>query len=522
MAEKIKRKDASTDTVQEAMGHYGPWHIIIAVSLSLVTFPVAWHQLTIVFLAPPPIFNCISPESLDNTTMRCEVTVANNVTEKCTAFKYDKSIFEETIITQWDLVCDRQPLANVVQTVTMFAVLIGNMAFGMLADRIGRKIPLVIAVLLLSLTGLASAFAPYYELFLVLKFLAALATGGSMLISFVIIMEIVGVEWRPMWSVLFHLPFITGNLINVLISYATRTWYGFQIAISVPPILLLSYYWVIPESPRWLLAVGRVDEAQIILTKAAKRNKIPFENVKIAIESYSESNSRDAQAVTEKYSILHLFKTPNLRVKTLCVCANWLSCGICFFGLTQYVGTLSGDIFVNVAAAASMQLPGTVLVLFLISRVSRLKVMIGGNLLSGLSLLLLVFISNSTARVTLATIGLVGMSISFPTVYLYSTEVFPTVVRNVGLGLASVSSRIGSMVAPFIATMDTVQPWLPPLLFGIGPLIAAVLCLFLPETMGCELPETIEDGEKFGKRFSGRKDSLCREIRKQSIRSYTS
>lgn len=62
-------------------------------------------------------------------------------------------------------------------------------------------------------------------------------------------------------------------------------------------------------------------------------------------------------------------------------------------------------------------------------------------------------ISNSTATVLLATLGLVGMVISFPTVYLYSSEAFPTVVRNIGVGLGSICARTGSMIAPYIATM---------------------------------------------------------------------
>lgn len=102
---------------------------------------------------------------------------------------------------------------------------------------------------------------------------------------------------------------------------------------------------------------------------------------------------------------------------------------------------------------AAMELPGTVIVLFLISRVSRLKILIGGNILSGISLLLITLITNASARIFLASLGLVGMAISFPTVYLYSSEVFPTVVRNIGVGLGSISARIGSIIAPYIATM---------------------------------------------------------------------
>lgn len=98
-------------------------------------------------------------------------------------------------------------------------------------------------------------------------------------------------------------------------------------------------------------------------------------------------------------------------------------------------------------------MPGTIVVLFLISRVSRLRILISGNLLSAASLLLLAVISNSNFTVLLATLGLAGMSLSFPTIYLYSSEVFPTVIRNVGVGLGSVCARVGSMIAPYIATM---------------------------------------------------------------------
>lgn len=52
--------------------------------------------------------------------------------------------------------------------------------------RIGRKKPLMMAIALQSVSGFASAFAPWYELFLILKFICAVATGGTMLVSFVL------------------------------------------------------------------------------------------------------------------------------------------------------------------------------------------------------------------------------------------------------------------------------------------------------------------------------------------------
>ncbi|XP_011497594.1 PREDICTED: organic cation transporter protein-like [Ceratosolen solmsi marchali] len=493
------------DLVQNAMGTLGPWHIVIAVALSLVKFPVAWHQLSIIFLAPPVNFTCISPIAADNETMfrRCHVNVGNGSMEKCTDFHYDRSIFRETIITQWNLVCDREQLANFAQSCTMLGVLMGNMIFSAMSDRIGRKIPLMIAILLQSVFGLLTVFSPWYELFLTFKFISAVATGGTMLVSFVLLMEIVGPKWRSMLSVLFHVPFLIGFLLNPLISYLTRTWYGFQMAVSIPPIFLLSYYWIVPESPRWLLAVGKINDAEVILTKAAEKNRIPLSNVTEVINEHRSQTKLQGDQ-DQKYNVTHLFRTPNLRVKTICVCVNWFVSGMCFFGLAQYMGQLDGNIFINTAVSAAVEIPGTIVILYLISRVSRLRILIGACTVSGTVLLLIMLFDNPTIRVTLAAIGIAGMSISFPTIYLYSSEVFPTVVRNVGVGTGSTCARIGSMIAPYIATMGNIQPWLPPFLFGIGLIIGACLCLLLPETMNCDLPETIEDGEKFGKKTSGK------------------
>lgn len=55
----------------------------------------------------------------------------------------------------------------------------------------------------------------------------------------------------------------------------------------------------------------------------------------------------------------------------------------------------------------------------------------------------------------------------------------------------------GSMAAPFVASLVTVEEWIPPVIFGITPLVGAILCLKLPETLDCKLPDTIEEAEMF-------------------------
>lgn len=124
-------KDAESQKVCEdpltrAIGAIGKWQIWICFIVFLVKFPVAWHQMSIIFLAPPMNFTCADTpsETFDNT---CHAN--------CTSYEYDHSVFSQTIISDWNLICDRQWLKNLTQTIFMLGILVGNMVFGHLSDR---------------------------------------------------------------------------------------------------------------------------------------------------------------------------------------------------------------------------------------------------------------------------------------------------------------------------------------------------------------------------------------------------
>lgn len=292
-------------------------------------------------------------------------------------------------------------------------------------------------------------------------------------------MELVGVRWRELISVLYQIPFNLGHLTLPMFAYFYRDWHHLQLALSIPSLILISYYWIIPESPRWLFTVGRIDESAVVLEKAAAFNKRPTDSIKMDIEKYSVSvNTKEAA----RGSFLDLFRTPNMRSKTICMCFNWLVCGMCFFGVAQYIGNLEGDIFMNVIVSSALELPGTILCIFTMKKFGRKWTLIGSNSVTGICMLLIAFIPK--LQVILASIALVGMSVSFPTVYLYAGEIFPTIVRNIGVGTASMIARIGSMVAPFVILMKAFGHIYPPIIFGIFPLIGAALALLLPETRG--------------------------------------
>uniref|UniRef100_A0A0C9QMI4 Orct2_2 protein n=1 Tax=Fopius arisanus TaxID=64838 RepID=A0A0C9QMI4_9HYME len=183
--EKGQNEHEEVDAVQEAMGALGKWQILICLAISLVKFPVAWHQLAIVFMAPlNQGYNCTSPlRTL--TKDQCLVDL-NGTRLPCDKWNFERTIFPETIISQWSLVCGRSHYANILQSILMFGILLGNITFGSLADRFGRKIPLMISVLLQLASGIGCAIVPWFPALLILKLLSAMATGGTMVTSYVI------------------------------------------------------------------------------------------------------------------------------------------------------------------------------------------------------------------------------------------------------------------------------------------------------------------------------------------------
>lgn len=473
------------DPLTKAIGAIGKWQIWICFVVFLVKFPVAWHQMSIIFLAPPMNYTCAMNQTVEEFDNTCQAN--------CTNYEYDHSTFQETIVSEWNLVCDRAWLKNLTQTIFMLGILVGNMVFGHLSDRYGRRTPFLAAVFLQLISGVTTAYSVNWYMFTTLRFLLAVATGGTMVTSFVLTMELIGAKYRETVGIIYQIPFNLGHLSLPLFGYYLRDWNTFQLAISLPSVLFLSYYFLLPESPRWLLTTGRTEEAIKIMETAAKRNNLPTD----AIASSTQKMAVDVPHKSEEHSsFLALFRTPRLRARTVAICFNWFVCGICFFGVSQYISHVSGNIFTNVAISASIQVPATLISIYANRILGRKITLICSNCITGFSCLLITVVPHSGAsHLTLGCIGLWGMSISFATVYLYAGELFPTVVRNSGVGLASTVARIGSMIAPFVATLAHTSPWLPPLIFGIVPLIGASLCIFLPDTRGKKLPDTLEEGE---------------------------
>lgn len=100
---------------------------------------------------------------------------------------------------------------------------------------------------------------------------------------------------------------------------------------------------------------------------------------------------------------------------------------------------------------------------------------------------------------TLAILGRFAVNISYNIGLQYAAELLPTVVRAQGIAFIHIMGYVASIVAPFVVYLSNIAISLPLVVLGIIGIIGGLLSLFLPETLNHELPQTLADGEDFGR-----------------------
>ncbi|KAH8254538.1 hypothetical protein KR032_010688 [Drosophila birchii] len=489
MADKeLKPVEKTADPIISQIGDFRRYQLFFFLLILLSKFGTGWHTLAHIFLAAPTPVSCKTA----NVTDPCS--------KDCKQIGFDTSVFKSTIVTEWNLTCDLKPLVSMSQSIVMVGIMLGSMGFGMIADRFGRRPAFLTCCFMQLITGLIVTGSPSYWFYCLFRFLVAVATGGTMTTSFVLLMEIIGPRKREMIAILYQIPFGIGHGSLSVFAYFIREWRWFQFAITIFSVVFFIYIWLVPESPRWLYTTGRLDKSIKILEKIARCNKAPTETIRPEIEAAYAI--KVAQQQTKKATVLDLFRTPYLRLKTICMANDWLVACMVYYGTAQYVAVLGGNIFINNLVGAIVGIPGTILCVLLTKYLGRRITLILSNAFSAVGLFLLagLFELGTLAQVICAALGLFGASMSFPNVYLYGGELFPTVVRSNGVGLCSMVGRIGSIVAPLICDLKAYGNWIAPVIFGIFCVLAIVGTIFLPETRGSQLPETLEDGENFGRK----------------------
>ncbi|XP_059256389.1 solute carrier family 22 member 7 isoform X3 [Mustela nigripes] len=253
--------------------------------------------------------------------------------------------------------------------------------------------------------------------------------------------------------------------------------------------------WV-PESARWLLTQGRVEEAHRYLLRCARLNGQLVGEDGLSREALNKVATRER--VVQRPSYLDLFRTPRLRYISLCCMVMWFGVNFSYYGLSLDLSGLGLNVYQTQLLFGAVEVPSKLLVYLLVRHVGRRLTQAGMLLGTALALgtSLLVPSEMGAWSIALAVIGKGFSEGAFTTAYLFTSELYPTVLRQTGMGLTSLVGRLGGSLAPLAALLDGVWLPLPKLAYGGIALLAACTALLLPETRQAQLPETIQDVER--------------------------
>ncbi|WAR12739.1 OCTL-like protein [Mya arenaria] len=507
---------------------------------------VSWviHQLSIVFIGYRPNFYCTpgpNDSMIANETgikfeyEECSIKTFENTSdgEKETStdckygFTYDIPT-EQSFVSEWDFVCDKAEMAEATQTLLILGMMIGTFICPTLSDKFGRKPVMVFSHVILFAIVLGTAFSPNYTVFVVLRILTGAVTQGA-LSGTTLALETFPKEIRHNTEVLALAMWTTAICLMSPIAYALRfvSWRYLQITYALMSAWSVFQWWMLDESLRWVIANGKLDHAKRIVKNACKWNHKNYEDVLRQIgldESEDETqelthengatetngklvktstigNKIKEEMAVEQLNVTVIFRHKGIRNVSFIIWYTWMVDSLVYYGLYMISGDLYGDRYINFFLSALIEYPAAVFEYFALARIGRKWTCVICHSVAAVALIIATALTYSAdgntnmlmAGTAFTLVGKMGITGAFSSSYVVTPELYPTNLRNTGLGVGSFMGKIGGMIAPFSRNASHRIKWLPGAIYAVLCLVVIVLFAFVPETNGVELPQTLDE-----------------------------
>ncbi|XP_069484842.1 putative transporter SVOPL isoform X2 [Ambystoma mexicanum] len=404
-----------------------------------------------------------------------------------------------------------------VALVTMMVFLgymVFSIVFGYLADRYGRLKILLISFIWAAYFSLLTSFAPSYAWFVFLRCMVGCGVSGHAQ-GFIIKTEYLPAKYRGCMLPLSQVFWLAGSLLIIGLGSVINPTIGWRWLIrvaSIPGIILILVFKFIPESARFNISVGNNQAAMNTLKWIAKVNRSALP------EGVLKEPPTD-----QKGSLLDVLHSKYLRT-TLQLWVIWLGISFAYYGVILASSELlernlvcgsdqsiaeDGPLYTEEATSpcrchmlspADYQTmiistlgeialnPLNILAINFLGRRIAMGISLAGT---GVFFLLLNICTSRYGLIAILFFLRALVAASFNTVYIYTAEVYPTVMRAIGMGTSGSVCRIGAMTAPFIAQVLMSASVLGALcLFAGVCIICAISAFSLPiETKGRALQQ---------------------------------
>ncbi|XP_036279123.1 solute carrier family 22 member 4 isoform X1 [Pipistrellus kuhlii] len=522
------------DEVTAFLGEWGLFQRLIFFLLSASIIPNGFNGMSVVFLAGTPEHRCRVPDSANlssawrNHSAPLRLQDGRPVPHSCRRYRleamanfsalglepgrdvdletlqqegcldgweFSQDVYLSTIVTEWNLVCDDDWKTPLTSSLFFVGVLIGSFFSGQLSDRFGRKRVLFATMAVQTSFSFLQIFSINWEMFTVLFVIVGMGQISNYVVAFILGTEILGKSVRIIFSTLGVCTFFAvGYMLLPLFAYFIRDWRMLLLALTVPGLLCVPLWWFIPESPRWLISQRRFNEAEAIIQKAAKMNKVAVPAVIFDPVELQELKPLKQ----EKIYILDLFRKRNIATITTMSILLWMLTSVGYFALSLDSPNLHGDAYLNCFLSALIEVPAYITSWLLLRTLPRRYIIAGVLFLGGGVLLLIQLVpaDYNFLSIGMVMLGKFGVTSAFSMLYVFTAELYPTLVRNMAVGVTSMASRVGSIIAPYFVYLGAYNRALPYILMGSLTILIGIITLFFPESFGMALPESLEDMQK--------------------------
>ncbi|WAM19908.1 MFS transporter [Rhodococcus sp. JS3073] len=355
--------------------------------------------------------------------------------------------------------------AGLIGSSTLIGYLFGAVSAGMLGDRFGRRKVMMWALGIYGLATLLAAFSPTWQFFFIARLIAGIGTGAESSIIPAFLSEFAPGRLRGRFvgalAGFFSFGYVGAALLGrFIIPISEDGWRIAHLLCAVPLVMLLWWRRSVPESPRYLLSVGKVDEARLVVEdierRAVKHLGRELPPVEASTVAETSTNTSALQRLTALQGLKALWR-PGLAHRTSTLWMLWLVITFAFYGFFTFIPTLlvAGGLTITKSFSYSIviylaQIPGYYSAAYLNDKLDR-KWTIAIYLTGGAMAAYMMSQSGVSALVMLwGALLSFFMNGVYSSIYAYTPEVYPTEIRASGMGVASGFGRIGGISAPLI------------------------------------------------------------------------